>query len=164
MSAELAATASATGNDPVLRVARWVIMKVWLGCVLSAGYAVGHRYGWPEVVLTIWAVLGALMLSLATAVLPAWTIGFREYGVGIAVVDVTLRVLVWLGLSTCVVSLLISAPAVGTVAGALWLNTAGRTFGPALRGRLGRRRRTAPGPVTRAEPGRRVPARATSTA
>lgn len=142
MSADLAASASATGNDPLLRVARWVVMKVWLGCVLSAGYAVGEHYGWPELVLTIVAALGAVMLSLAAVVLPRWTTGFREFGVGIAVIDVTLRVLVWLGLLTCVVALLIGAPAVGAAAGALWLNTAGRTFAPALRGR---RRRTTGG-------------------
>ena len=143
VSAEMAATASATGaDDLLLRVARWVIMKVWLGCALSAWYAVGHRFGWPELVLTIAAVLGAILLALASLGLPRWTVEHNEFGVGIAFVDIGVRVLVWLGLTACVVALLVSAPAVGSAGGALWLTTVIRTFGPWARAWSYRRHRT----------------------
>lgn len=141
MSAELATTASATGDgDLLLRLARWVITKVWLGCVLSAAYAVGHRFGWPELVLTLAATVGAIVLCLASLGLPRWTTEHWQYGVGISVIDIGLRVLVWLGLTTCVVSLLVAVPAAGAAGGALWLNTLIRTFGPVLRAWLERRR------------------------
>jgi hypothetical protein len=111
--------------------------------VLSACYAVGHKFGWPELVLTIAAVLGAILLALASLGLPRWTVEHSEFGVGIAFVDIGMRVLVWLGLTACVVALLVSVPAVGSAGGALWLTTVIRTFGPGVRAWSYRRQRTA---------------------
>ncbi|GGM23063.1 hypothetical protein GCM10007977_025350 [Dactylosporangium sucinum] len=117
-----------------------MITKVWFGCVLSAGYALGHHFGWPEALLTSAATVGALLLGVAALVLPQWTTEHERYGVGIPVVDIAMRVVVWLGLATCVVSLLIAVPAAGAAGGALWLSTAVRTFGPGLRARVEQRR------------------------
>lgn len=161
MSAELVTTASATGDDVLLRVGRWVVTKVWLGCVLSAGYAIGRQFGWPELLLTAAATAGAVFLALAALVLPGWTVDHHRYGVGITVIDVGVRLVVWLGLTSCAVSLLIGQPAVGSVAGALWLTTAVRTFGPGLRRTAdrwrSRRRRDRVGDAVVASPVTRTP-------
>lgn len=125
----------ATNSDDVLvRAGRWALGKVWFGCVLSGGYAIGRHYHWPQAFLTVAAVLGAIGLALATSFLPVWT---RQRPSGIPVADVGLRVMVWAGLTGSVIALLLGMPAIGMVAAALLLNTAARTFGdpfaPALR-------------------------------
>lgn len=158
MSAEPAAALGV--DDVVARAGRWLIAKVWLGCVLSAGYAVGRHFGWPEALLTGAGVLGAVALSMMTLWLPGWT---THHTVGVPLVDVALRVAVWAGLTACVVSLLIGRPAVGAVAGALLINTAVTTFRPRCRPLLRRlhRRHRQPFPRRRADgpPGGRQPAR-----
>ena len=117
----------ATNTDDVLvRLGRWALGKVWVGCVLSGGYAIGRHYHWPQMFLTAAAVAGAIALALAASFLPAWT---RQRPSGIPVADVGLRVMVWAGLVGSVVALLIGVPAVGMVAAALLLTTAARTFG-----------------------------------
>ena len=114
-------------NDDVLvRIGRWALGKIWVGVVLSGGYALGRHFQWPQAFLTAAAVLGAIGLALASSFLPIWT---RERPSGIPVADVGLRVMVWAGLVGSVVALLIGMPAVGMVAAALLLNTAARTFG-----------------------------------
>ena len=122
--------APAVSADYVLaRMGRWVLAKVWLGCLLSGAYALGRHFGWPQALLTTAAVLGALTLSLAAWWLPLWT---ARATTGVAVVDVGLRIGVWGGLTVCVVALLIGMPAVGAVAAALLINTAARTFRPRI--------------------------------
>ncbi|GIF14375.1 hypothetical protein [Actinoplanes teichomyceticus] len=121
-------------DDPLVRFGRWALAKVWLGCVLSGGYALGRHYHWPQAFLTCAAMLGAVALALASSFLPIWT---RQRPSGIPVVDVGLRVMVWAGLAGSVAALLIALPAVGMVAAALLFTTAARTFrdpfGPLLR-------------------------------
>jgi hypothetical protein len=112
-------------DDPLVRFGRWALAKVWFGCVISGGYALCRHYHWPQALLTVAAVLGAVALALATSFLPIWT---RHRPSGIPVVDVGLRVMVWGGLAASVIALLIGVPAVGMVAAALLLNTAARTF------------------------------------
>ncbi|MFI5959495.1 hypothetical protein [Cryptosporangium sp. NPDC051539] len=113
-------------GDLLDRAGRWLAAKVWLGCLLSGLFALGRHFGWPEALVSAMAALGALGLAVAAVWLPVWT---REYRIGIPVVDIGLRLIVWAGLAAAVVSLLIGDPAVGTVAGALLLSTAWRTFG-----------------------------------
>jgi hypothetical protein len=108
------------------RFGRWLLAKVWLGCLLSAVYAVGRHFGLPQALQSVAALFGALALALAVTWLPIWT---RERPTGIAVVDVGLRAIVWAGLVLSVLALLIGTPQVGAVAGALLLSTAWRTFG-----------------------------------
>ncbi|WP_229072934.1 hypothetical protein [Actinoplanes sp. DH11] len=117
---------AAGGDDVLVRFGRWALGKVWFGCVLSGGWAIGRHYDWSQAFLTVAAVLGAIGLALATSFLPIWT---RERPSGIPVVDVGLRVMVWGGLAGSVLALLLSLPAIGMVAAALLLNTAARTFG-----------------------------------
>jgi hypothetical protein len=134
------------GDDDVLaRLGRWLLAKVWLGCLLSGGYALGRHFGWPQALLTVAACIGAVALALAVAWLPVWT---RERPSGIVVVDVGLRAIVWAGLVLSVLALLIGMPQVGAVAGALLLSTAWRTFGrrPAIPPRHPARRVTHAGP------------------
>jgi hypothetical protein len=118
-------TAGPTVDDMLTRAGRWVLAKVWLGCMLSGAYALGRHFGWPQALLTVTAGLGALVLAVAVAWLPLWT---HDRPSGVALVDVGLRVLVWAGLAGSVVALLIGVPAVGTAAGALLLVTAWHTF------------------------------------
>jgi len=125
-----AAAPNAAVDDMLARAGRWLLAKVWLGCVLSGAYAVGRHFGWPQALLTTAAVLGAVALSLAAWWLPLWTIHSTT---GIAVVDVSLRIIVWGSLAACVVALLIGMPGVGAVAGALLISTATRTFHPKLK-------------------------------
>ncbi|WP_433825483.1 hypothetical protein ACQP2E_25620 [Actinoplanes sp. CA-015351] len=113
-------------EDPLVRVGRWALGKVWFGCVLSGAYAAGRHYHWSQAFLSVAAVLGAIGLALATSFLPIWT---RQRPSGIPVVDVGLRVMVWAGLTGSVIALLIGMPAIGMVAMALLLTTAARTFG-----------------------------------
>ncbi|MBB4744685.1 ABC-type phosphate transport system permease subunit [Actinoplanes octamycinicus] len=113
-------------DDPLVRFGRWALAKVWLGCVLSGGYALGRHYHWPQAFLTAAAVLGAVAIALTCSFLPIWT---RHRPSGIPVVDVGLRVMVWGGLVASVLALLIGTPAVGMVAAALLLNTAAQSFG-----------------------------------
>ncbi|GAA2708647.1 hypothetical protein [Actinoplanes palleronii] len=112
-------------GDPLVRFGRWALAKVWVGCIVSGGYALGRHYHWPQIFLTGAAVLGAVLLALAGSFLPVWT---RQRPSGIPVVDVGLRVMVWSGLVVSVIALLIGLPAVGMVAAALLLTIAGRTF------------------------------------
>jgi len=123
------AAPAVSADDVLARMGRWVLAKVWLGCLLSGAYALGRHFGWPQALLTTAAVLGALTLSLAAWWLPLWT---ARATTGVAVVDVCLRVGVWGGLAVCVVALLIGMPAVGAVAAALLINTAARTFHPRI--------------------------------
>jgi len=125
-----AAAPNAAVDDMLARAGRWLLAKVWLGCVLSGAYALGRHFGWPQALLTIAAVLGAVALSLAAWWLPLWT---THSTTGIAVVDVSLRIIVWGSLAACVVALLIGMPGVGAVAGALLISTATRTFHPKLK-------------------------------
>ncbi|AGL17910.1 hypothetical protein [Actinoplanes sp. N902-109] len=111
----------ASTDDIVARAGRWLIAKVWLGCVLSAAWATGQHFGWPHALLTVAAVVGAVAMFLTALWLPAWTLHHR---LDIPFVDVSLRVVVWAGLAACVLSLFVSYPAVGAVAGALLLHTA----------------------------------------
>lgn len=115
-----------SADDVLARMGRWVLAKVWLGCLLSGAYALGRHFGWPQAFLTTAAVLGALTLSLAAWWLPLWT---ARATTGVAVIDVGLRIGVWGSLAVCVVALLIGMPAVGAVAAALLINTAARAFG-----------------------------------
>ncbi|WP_436529808.1 hypothetical protein [Actinoplanes sp. HUAS TT8] len=112
-------------DDPLFRLGRWALAKVWFGCVVSGGYTLGRHYHWPQAFLTSAAVLGAVALALACSFLPIWT---RQRPSGIPVVDVGLRVMVWGGLVATVIALLIGTPAVGMVAAALLFSTAARTF------------------------------------
>jgi hypothetical protein len=111
-------------DDVLMRAGRWLLAKVWLGCLLSGGYAAGRHFGWPQALLTVVALAGAVALAVVVAWLPAWT---RDRPTGTPV-DVGLRAVVWAGLAAGVCALLIGAPAVGTVAGALLLSTAWHTF------------------------------------
>jgi hypothetical protein len=111
-------------DDVLMRVGRWLLAKVWLGCLLSGGYAAGRHFGWPQALLTVVALAGAVALAVVVAWLPAWT---RDRPTGTPV-DVGLRAVVWAGLAAGVCALLIGAPAVGMVAGALLLSTAWHTF------------------------------------
>lgn len=113
-------------DDPLVRVGRWALAKVWFGVVVSGGYALGQHFDWPQAFLTAAAVLGAVALALASSFLPIWT---RQRPSGIPVADVGLRVMVWGGLLVAVIALLVGAPTVGMVAAALLLSTAARTFG-----------------------------------
>ena len=113
-------------DDPLIRVGRWALAKVWFGVVVSGGYALGRHFDWPQAFLTAAAVLGAVALALASSFLPIWT---RQRPSGIPVADVGLRVMVWGGLVLSVLALLVGTPAVGMVAAALLLSTAARTFG-----------------------------------
>jgi hypothetical protein len=125
-----AATLRRADTDPLLtRMARWVAVKVWVGCVLSGVYAAGRHYGWPEGLRTLLGVAGALALALAVLWLPVWT---HRPSTGIVFIDRTLRLIVWASLTASVVALLVGFPALGAVAGALFLTTAGRTFHPQL--------------------------------
>src|SRR5215218_8391507 len=92
-TADTATTASpsVSADDVLARMGRWVLAKVWLGCLLSGAYAIGRHFGWPQAVLTTAAVLGALALALATWWLPLWTTCSTT---GIAVIDGLLRVAV----------------------------------------------------------------------
>ncbi|GAA0462877.1 hypothetical protein Aca07nite_76400 [Actinoplanes capillaceus] len=128
-------------HDPLVRVGRWALAKVWFGVVLSGGYALGRHYDWPQAFLTAAAVLGAVALALASSFLPIWT---RQRPSGIPVADVGLRVMVWGGLTGSVIALLLGMPAVGMVAAALLLNTAARTFGDPFAPFLRRLRITPP--------------------
>ena len=128
-------------DDVLVRAGRWALGKVWFGCVLSGGYALGRHYHWPEAFLTAAAVLGAVALALASSFLPVWT---RQRPSGIPAADVGLRVMVWAGLTGSVLALLIGRPAVGMVAAALLLNTAARTFGDPFAPMLRRLRITPP--------------------
>jgi hypothetical protein len=125
----MTAAPAISADDVVARMGRWVLAKVWLGCMLCGAYALGRHFGWPQAVLTTAAVLGAMTLALAAWWLPHWT---ARATTGVAIVDVGLRVIVWGGLAACVVALLIGMPAVGAVAAALLINTAARTFHPHL--------------------------------
>ena len=150
MSTEHTVTRGSSVDDVLMRFGRWLLAKVWIGCLLSGGYAVGRHFGWPQALLTAAGVLGAVALALVVAWLPIWT---RERTTGVFLIDVGMRATVWTGLVLCVVALLIGMPAVGTVAGALLLTTAWRTFhaGPSAgegRFRLG---------ATRPWPAERVP-------
>jgi hypothetical protein len=142
-------------DDLIERAGRWLLAKVWLGCLLSGGYAAGNHFGWPQGLRTFAAVIAAVVLAVVSVWLPAWT---RQRPSGVAVADVGLRVLAWLGLTVCVVCLLLGAPAVGAAAGALLLSTAWRTFGDRVvrpAGRAGRARRADAGN----RPGHRARAR-----
>ncbi len=112
-------------DDPLFRLGRWALAKVWFGGVVSGAYALGRHYHWPQVFLSGAAVLGAVGLALACSFLPVWT---RQRPSGIPVVDVGLRVMVWGGLVLSVAALLIGMPGVGMVAAALLFSTAARTF------------------------------------
>lgn len=136
MSAQPTTDPADEGDALLNRAGRWVFAKVWLGCLLSGLYAFSRHIGWPEALVTLFAVLGAVGLALAAAWLPIWT---REYAIGIAVVDIGVRVVVWTGLAVAVVSLLIGSPAVGAVAGGLLLSTAWRTWTLTPRSRRGDR-------------------------
>src|SRR4051794_9241222 len=94
-------------DDVLLRMGRWLLVKVWVGCLLSGAYAIGRHFGWPHVLLTLAAVVGAVVLALTVTWLPIWT---RERSWGVAPLDIGLRALVWLGLLTAVVGLLIGNP------------------------------------------------------
>lgn len=119
---------SASDTDFLDRAGRWLLAKIWFGCVFSGLFALSQHVGWPDVVVSGFAALGALGLAVAAYWLPIWT---RYYMTGFRIVDVGIRVVVWAGLLAAVVSLLIGEPAVGAVAGALLMTTAWRTFGPA---------------------------------
>jgi hypothetical protein len=138
-------------DDPLIRLGRWALAKVWFGVVLSAGWALGRHFDWPQVFLTTAAVLGAVTLALASSFLPVWT---RQRPSGIPVADVGLRVMVWGGLVISVIALLVAMPAVGMVAAALLLNTAARTFGDPFAPLL-RRLRITPA-VRHVSPGRPI--------
>ena len=121
-------TASETGDDDLFeRAGRWLLAKVWLGCVLSGVYAFTRTVGWPDLVVTLAAALGAVGLAMVALWLPVWT---HEYRFGTGLWDVGARVVVWLGLVVAVGSLLLGEPAAGAGAGALLVTTAWRTFGP----------------------------------
>jgi len=122
-----AETFGVSTDEVLARAGRWLLAKVWLGCVLSGAYAAGRHFGWPQALLTTAGVLGALALSLASWWLPLWT---ARSSTGIAIIDTGLRIVVWGSLAACVVALLIGMPAVGAVAGALLISTAARTFHP----------------------------------
>ncbi|WP_035855009.1 hypothetical protein [Cryptosporangium arvum] len=128
MSTQLRSDPDPGSDDLVGRAGRWVFAKVWLGCLLSGLYAFTRHIGWPEAVVIMFAVFGAIFLAVASVWLPFWT---RGHLTGIALLDVAARIVVWLGLIVAVVCLLVGSPAVGAVAGALLLTTAWRTFGPA---------------------------------
>ncbi|GIF36756.1 hypothetical protein [Actinoplanes xinjiangensis] len=138
-------------EDPLIRVGRWALAKVWFGVVLSGGWVLGRHFDWPQAFLTAAAVLGAVTLALASSFLPVWT---RQRPSGIPVADVGLRVMVWGGLVVSVIALLVGMPAVGMVSAALLLNTAARTFGDPFAPLL-RRLRITPA-VRHAVPGRRL--------
>jgi hypothetical protein len=125
MSTEIRAGADAKSDDLLARAGRWVFAKVWLGCLLSGLYAFTRHIGWPEALVILCAALGAVGLAVGSHWLPFWTHGHLT---GIALVDVSARIVVWAGLVVAVICLLVSAPAVGAVAGALLLTTAWRTF------------------------------------
>ncbi|TQS43060.1 hypothetical protein [Cryptosporangium phraense] len=128
MSTQMSHAPGTKDDDLLGRAGRWLLAKIWFGCVFSGFYALSRHFAWPDALVSIAAALGALGLAVAAYWLPIWT---REYTTGIRFVDVTIRVVVWLGLVAAVVSLLVGEPAVGLVAGALLLTTAWRTFGPA---------------------------------
>ena len=113
-------------DDPLVRIGRWALAKVWFGVIVSGGYALGRHFDWPQAFLTTAAVLGAVALAMASSFLPVWT---QQRPSGIPVADVGLRVMVWGGLTVSVIALLVGMPAVGMVAAALLFNTASRTFG-----------------------------------
>ena len=139
MSTEMRTTADTKGDDLLMRAGRWVFAKVWLGCLLSGLYAFTRHIGWPEALVILFAALGAVGLAVASSWLSVWT---HEHLTGIALLDVAIRVVVWFGLVVAVACLLVSAPAVGAVAGALLLTTAWRTFAPARPRARGRRAHT----------------------
>lgn len=112
-------------DDPLFRLGRWALAKVWFGGVVSGAFALGRHYHWPQAFLTFAAILGAIGLALVCSFLPLWT---RQRPSGIPVVDVGLRVLVWGGLVVAVIALLLGLPAVGMTAAALLFTTAARTF------------------------------------
>lgn len=129
-------TAAAGGQDTLLaRAARWIIGKIWFGCVLSGIYYAGQHYGWPEFVQTIIATVGAVALALVSVYLPVWT---RTWTTGARPLDLGIKWAVWLGLFVPVGGLLVGSPATGACALALLLVSLGRTFqdrlGPAMRG------------------------------
>jgi hypothetical protein len=128
MSTETRTGPDAKSDDLLGRAGRWVFAKVWLGCLLSGLYAFTRSIGWPEALVSVFAALGAVALAVASSWLPFWT---HEHLTGILLVDVTIRTVVWAGLVVAVICLLVGAPAVGAVAGALLLSTAWRTFAPA---------------------------------
>ncbi|MFG1922070.1 hypothetical protein [Cryptosporangium sp. NPDC048952] len=127
MSTELRSDPESRGDDLLGRAGRWVFAKVWFGCLLSGLYAFSSHIGWPQAVVILFAVLGAVCLAVTSLWLPYWTRGHLT-GV-VVVVDVAVRIVVWAGLVVTVVCLLVGDPAVGAVAGALLVNTAWRTFG-----------------------------------
>lgn len=144
MSTQVRTASESTDDDLLGRAGRWVFAKVWLGCLLSGLYAFSRHIGWPQVVVVLFAVLGAVTLALASLWLPFWT---RGHFTGIALFDIAARIMVWAGLVVAVVCLLLGDPAVGAVAGALLLTTAWRTFGPASKEATAR----APGRAARPE-------------
>jgi len=146
-----AETFGVSTDEVLARAGRWLLAKVWLGCVLSGAYAAGRHFGWPQALLTTAGVLGALALSLASWWLPLWT---ARSSTGIAIVDTGLRIVVWGSLAACVVALLIGMPAVGAVAGALLISTAARTFHPKFKPLL-RRYGLSTGLARRSSRGRR---------
>lgn len=113
-------------QDPLVRLGRWALAKVWFGVLLSAAWALGRHFHWPQALLTAAAALGAVGLALASSFLPIWT---RQRPSGIPVADIGLRVMVWGGLTVSATALLVVEPAVGMVVAALLLSTAARTFG-----------------------------------
>lgn len=119
--------ARSRGDDALMRMGRWLLAKVWFACLLSGAYAIGRHFGWPQALLTLGAMIGAVALAMAAAWLPIWT---RDRPTGIPPLDIGLRVVVWTGLVAGVAALLIGRPAVGLVAGALLLTAAWRTFRP----------------------------------
>jgi hypothetical protein len=158
MSAQPSTVSRDVSDDVLVRAGRWLLAKVWLGALLSGAYGLGRHFGVPEAMRTTAAIIGAVALALVAGWLPYWT---RERPTGIRLVDVGLRAVVWASLLAAVVALLIGAPAVGAVAGALLLTAAGQTFGRELRlgrGRPGRGPRVPPRrPDARAGGDRRRP-------
>lgn len=147
MSTELRTGPGAKSDDLLERAGRWVFAKVWFGCLLSGLYAFTRHIGWPEALVSTLAGLGAVGLAVASWWLPVWT---RAHTSGIALLDIGVRAAVWGGLVIAVLCLLVGAPAVGMVAGALILSAAWQTFGPSRpnaprRGLTGPRSGTAPG-------------------
>ncbi|WP_127502160.1 hypothetical protein [Actinoplanes solisilvae] len=129
MSTQDTVVAIGGGDDLIERAGRWLLAKVWLGCLLSGGYAAGNHFGWPQGVRALTALLAAVALAAVAVWLPLWT---RQRPSGVAVVDIGVRALAWAGLTISVAGLLAGSPAVGAVAGALLLSTAWRTFGDKL--------------------------------
>jgi hypothetical protein len=108
-----------------MKFARALASKVYVSAIVGALWYGGQRIAWPDPARLIGGLIAVVVVAALAHFFAYWT---RRLGDGIRFVEVTIRVLLWLGILAAVVLWMIAEPRVGILGGALVAYMAGDTW------------------------------------